>query len=134
MHIPLSVDEALTVGQHAFPHDYRSGPSKLDWDPSKWIIDGLHYLGLVTSVRRARPGDIDEARHYMRQKALGRETTTAEPAEPWNGDEWTVKEAQVYAASNPGRCLIVIDSFIVDATEYLKEHVSQVAEHAHSLT
>ncbi|KAF8554363.1 hypothetical protein OG21DRAFT_1597383 [Imleria badia] len=117
----------LTCGEgnhnfHAFPHDYRSGPSKLDWDPSKWIIDGLHHLGVVTSLRHARAEDISGARHYMRQKALGKETTTAEADEPWRGKEWTIEETQGYAGSNPAECLIVIDSFVVDVTEYLKEH------------
>ncbi|KAF8131560.1 hypothetical protein EV363DRAFT_1330374 [Boletus edulis] len=110
------------VSHHAFPHDYRSGPSKVDWDPSKWIIDGLHYLGLVTSVRRARPEDIDEARHYMTLKTLGKETTMTDGDEPWSGKEWTIEETQAYVASNPARCLIVIDGFVVDVTEYLKEH------------
>ncbi|KAN0100144.1 hypothetical protein V8E55_000128 [Tylopilus felleus] len=114
----------LTCGEgnhnfHAFPHDYRSGPSKLDWDPSKWIIDGLHYLGLVTSVRLARPEDIDDARHYMRQKALGKDTTDTDA--PWRGTEWTLEEAHACAAAS-GRCLVVIDGFVVDVTDYLKEH------------
>ncbi|KAH0837854.1 hypothetical protein J3R83DRAFT_6080 [Lanmaoa asiatica] len=117
----------LTCGEgnhnfHAFPQDYRSGPSKLDWDPSKWIIDGLHYLGLVTSIRRARPEDIDEARDYMRQKALGEKITSTKADESWSGKEWTIKETQEYAASNPARCLVVVDGFVVDVTEYLKEH------------
>ncbi|KAG8219325.1 hypothetical protein J3R82DRAFT_208 [Butyriboletus roseoflavus] len=117
----------LTCGEgnhnfHTFPHDYRSGPSKLDWDPSKWIIDGLHSLGLVTSVRRAHPEAIDDAKHYMRQKALGKESMTSEADEAWNGKEWTVEETYIYAALNPARHLIVIDSFVVDVTGYLKEH------------
>ncbi|KAI9569458.1 hypothetical protein HD554DRAFT_2020584 [Boletus coccyginus] len=127
--MPCSYWPILTCGEgdhnfHAFPHDYRSGPSKLDWDPSKWIIDGLHYLGLVTSIRQARQEDIDEARHYMKQKALrlGKEMTTTEADEPWSGKEWTIEEAHVYAVSSLARCSIVIDSFVVDVIEYLKEH------------
>lgn len=52
--------------------------------------------------------------------------TTTEADEPWSGKEWTVEEAYVYAVSSLARCLIVIDNFVVDVTEYLKEHVSQV--------
>ncbi|SCV67904.1 BQ2448_5515 [Microbotryum intermedium] len=29
---------------HAFPRDYRNGPRVFDWDPSKWIIWGLHFF------------------------------------------------------------------------------------------
>ncbi|KAF8554355.1 hypothetical protein OG21DRAFT_1382434, partial [Imleria badia] len=114
---PYSDEDTSKGTLHAFPHDYRSGPSKLDWDPSKWIIDGLHYLGLVTYLRRARAEDIDEARHYTRQKALGKETTTTDADESWSGKEWTIEETRAYAASNLAECLIV-----VDVTEYLQEH------------
>lgn len=68
----------------------------------------------------------------MRQKALGRETTTVAD-EPWSGKEWAIEETQAYVASSPARCLIVIDGFVVEVTEYLKEHVSRVTECAHTL-
>ncbi|KAF8554358.1 hypothetical protein OG21DRAFT_1100299 [Imleria badia] len=58
----------------------------------------------------------------MRQKALGKETTT-DADESWSGKEWTIEETQAYAGSNPAECLIVIDGFVMDVTEYLKEHV-----------
>lgn len=59
----------------------------------------------------------------MRQKALEGKTTT-KGDEAWNGKEWTIEEIRAYAASNPTRCFIVIDDFVVDVTEYLGEHVS----------
>ena len=80
----------------------------------------------MTSVRRARAEDISEARHYMRQKALGKESMTTNVDEPWSGKKWTIKETQAHAASNPAECLIVIDGFIVDVTNYLRDHVSRV--------
>lgn len=68
----------------------------------------------------------------MRQKALGKESITTEANETWDGEEWTVEETYVYAALNSTRHLIVIDSFVVDVTGYLKEHVSRVTERAYS--
>ncbi|KAF8555077.1 hypothetical protein OG21DRAFT_1508146 [Imleria badia] len=54
----------------------------------------------------------------MKQKALGKETTKANSDDPWSGKEWTVEETRAYVTSNPAECL-VIDGFVVDATEHL---------------
>ncbi|KIL00840.1 hypothetical protein PAXRUDRAFT_790237 [Paxillus rubicundulus Ve08.2h10] len=107
---------------HAFPHDYRSGPSRFDWDPSKWIIASLYHFGLVSSVRRARPQDIKEAKRFMNQKTHNRNTMTTGTDKAWGGPEWRIEETEVYAASVPEKCIVVIEGFVVDVTAYLKEH------------
>ncbi|KAG2155535.1 hypothetical protein DEU56DRAFT_312904 [Suillus clintonianus] len=106
---------------HAFPHDYRSGPSRLDWDPSKWIIAALHFLGLVKSVRRARPEDIHEARFYMHQKTRCG-ITDSDSHNKWSEVEWNCEQAKAYITGRPGTCLLVIDGFFVDVSNYLGEH------------
>ncbi|KAG1754924.1 uncharacterized protein EDB91DRAFT_1042259 [Suillus paluster] len=106
--------------RHAFPHDYRSGPSRLDWDPSKWIIAALHFLGLIQSVRRARPEDINEARFYMHHKNHGIMDSGSD--NDWSGEEWNCEQARTYITGRPGACLLVIDGFLVDVSVYLGEH------------
>ena len=109
--------------KHAFPHDFRSGPSSSDWDPSKWIILALHKLGLVTSLRRARSGDLKEAIEYMRQKeTLG---IVELEADTWNGGIWDKGQVQEYA-KKVGKCVVMIDDFVVDVTSYLGDHVSRL--------
>ncbi|KAG0707436.1 hypothetical protein DFH29DRAFT_1055244, partial [Suillus ampliporus] len=107
--------------QHAFPHDYRSGPSRLDWDPSKWIIAALHFLGLIKSVRRARPEDINEARFYIHQK-IRHGITDSDKDNEWSGEEWTYEQAKASITERPGACLLIIDGFFVDVSMYLGEH------------
>ncbi|EPQ60464.1 hypothetical protein GLOTRDRAFT_135138 [Gloeophyllum trabeum ATCC 11539] len=117
----------LTAGEgnhnfHAFPHDFRSGPSWLDWDPSKWIILALHRLGLVYSLRTARGDDIEDARQYMHEKSRGDRHRPHDEEEEWSGAVWTKEKAEEYVAENPQRCVLLIEGFLVDATAYLKEH------------
>ena len=73
--------------QHSFPHDFRSGPSPLDWDPSKWAIMLLHSLGLASGLRRARVEEISAAREHMLQKefAMVYSTDSAEESEREHG-------------------------------------------------
>ncbi|KAH7916460.1 hypothetical protein BJ138DRAFT_1139789 [Hygrophoropsis aurantiaca] len=108
--------------QHAFPHDYRSGPSPLDWDPSKWIIDGLYKIGLVKGLRRARIEDIKEAKVYMHHKTRHGVSNVSDSDVEWEGNVWTMDEAHDHAKQKPGSCLVLIQGFIVDVTPYLGEH------------
>ncbi|KAF9055874.1 hypothetical protein BJ165DRAFT_1554855 [Panaeolus papilionaceus] len=104
---------------HAFPHDFRSGPSIADWDPSKWIILGLHKLGLVTGLRRARPKDMVDALQYMRKKEAGK----LEPERDfWECKTWNMDQIRMFAAEKTGRCVVLIDGYAVDVTSYLGEH------------
>lgn len=106
--------------KHAFPHDFRSGPSLFDWDPSKWIILALYKLGLVTSLRRARNGDLKEAIEYMhRKEVLGVDEVKTDT---WNGEVWNTGQVQEYV-NKLGKCVVMIDGFIVDVTSYLGDHV-----------
>ncbi|KAI0334087.1 hypothetical protein GY45DRAFT_1296008 [Cubamyces sp. BRFM 1775] len=119
--------------QHSFPHDYRSGPSALDWDPSKWVIVFLHSLGLVSGLRRAREEEIRTAREHMLCKEIaqvhtdgqgvGSDTTSGsqEEHEDWQGPIWTVEQLTDYARGE-GRCVLLLDGYAVNATEYLAEH------------
>ncbi|KAJ7597481.1 hypothetical protein C8J56DRAFT_920193 [Mycena floridula] len=105
---------------HAFPHDFRSGPTLTDWDPSKWIILLLHRLGLVTGLRRARSDDMTEASAYMKYK-----TTHGSPpisVEPDVKELWNLAQVHEYINERPGRCVILLHGFVVDATPYLGDH------------
>lgn len=121
--------------QHAFPHDYRSGPSLSDWDPSKWAILCLHAMGLVSGLKRARPEDVSEALTYMSHKKenegpghLIAASSDAEPEDEWFGEVWTWVDVEEYvrAGRDSGRCVIVIDGFVVDVTGYLGQHVRYI--------
>ena len=109
--------------QHAFPHDFRSGPFWLDWDPSKWIILGLHTLGLVTGLRRARPEDMKEAQAYMKYKTSHGIPPEKEQEVTLDSTRWNVEKLKDYTQRKPGCCLVLINNNIVDATPYLGEHV-----------
>ncbi|RDX51133.1 hypothetical protein OH76DRAFT_1455059 [Lentinus brumalis] len=122
----------LTCGEgnhnfHSFPHDFRSGPSHLDWDPSKWVIVFLQFLGLASGLRRACVEDISAAREHMLQKEIALvyasdSTTDLEVQdEVWSGETWT-KELLVGFADAEGRCVLLLRGYAVDVTEYMTEH------------
>lgn len=109
---------------HAFPHDFRSGPSKLDWDPSKWIILTLHRLGLIHGLRRAKEDDIADAVEYMRQKHEPNQPQilSDDSDEGYQEKSMNAQDLAVYRQNKPASCLLVLDGFVLDVTSYLGEH------------
>ncbi|KAL5494752.1 hypothetical protein ACEPAI_213 [Sanghuangporus weigelae] len=143
----------LTCGEgahnfHAFPHDFRAGPARTNWDPSKWIIVLLHRLGLATGLRRARNEDVKAAEARMRLhghhvphisfwdytslQASSDESSTAasqssmssssEDESEWDGPAWDESALRSYVAEKPGRCVVLLDGYAIDVTRYLGEH------------
>lgn len=45
---PFALGEQYHNYHHAFPRDYRHGVGRFDFDPTKWLIDGLAKLGLAS--------------------------------------------------------------------------------------
>ncbi|KAI5122380.1 hypothetical protein M0805_004137 [Coniferiporia weirii] len=146
----------LTCGEgnhnfHAFPQDFRSGPSALDWDPSKWLILLLHRFGLATGLRRARDEDVRsaEARMLKRARGLGHDhggdssaasdstllsssSSELESESEFEYEEkgkknedgamWDGGALRAYVRAHPGRCVVLLDGYAVDVTPYLGEH------------
>jgi stearoyl-CoA desaturase (Delta-9 desaturase) len=46
---------------HIFAHDYRNGVRWWQWDPTKWLIAGLQYVGLTSRLKRTHPFQIQRA-------------------------------------------------------------------------
>ncbi len=46
---------------HSFAHDYRNGVRWWQWDPTKWLIAGLQWVGLTRRLRRTPVFQIQRA-------------------------------------------------------------------------
>jgi stearoyl-CoA desaturase (Delta-9 desaturase) len=46
---------------HIFAHDYRNGVRWWQWDPTKWLIASLQYVGLTSRLKRTAPFQIHRA-------------------------------------------------------------------------
>ncbi|EJC98738.1 uncharacterized protein FOMMEDRAFT_96016 [Fomitiporia mediterranea MF3/22] len=144
---PYSDENTSRGNLHAFPHDFRAGPSRLTWDPSKWIIILLHRFGLVTGLRRARNEDIRSALAWMRlhghkhhieyptsdsglqsgdESIISQSSSSSSEFEDedseWEGPIWDEDALRKYVAERPGRCVVLLDGYAVDVTRYLGEH------------
>ena len=48
----LTFGEGYHNFHHQFAHDYRNGVRWWQWDPSKWLINALHWTGLAKNLKR----------------------------------------------------------------------------------
>jgi stearoyl-CoA desaturase (delta-9 desaturase) len=61
----LTYGEGYHNFHHQFAHDYRNGIRWWHWDPSKWIICSLSWVGLTKRLRRTPAVAIQRARLAM---------------------------------------------------------------------
>jgi stearoyl-CoA desaturase (delta-9 desaturase) len=58
----LTLGEGYHSFHHKFPADYRNGIRWYQWDPSKWLIRSLEFVGLAQRLRRTPDERIETAR------------------------------------------------------------------------
>ncbi|MCI5073372.1 fatty acid desaturase [bacterium] len=72
-------------GYHNFHHwyarDYRNGIKAYHWDPSKWFIKSMNWLGLTWNLKQASQEAILQARLKMQKKRLEQHQPLSEKAE-----------------------------------------------------
>lgn len=67
--------------------------------------------------------DVKEAAAYMRQKTHDTSSSVDDGLSKWTGDSWNLSQVEEYVRNKPGRCVVLLDGFVVDVSNYLSEHV-----------
>lgn len=66
----LTFGEGYHNYHHEFPSDYRNGVRPWDWDPTKWVIKGLSYVGLTSNLKKINEEIIVRKRMMMKEKRM----------------------------------------------------------------
>ncbi len=74
----LTFGEGYHNYHHSFQADYRNGVRWFQWDPSKWAIRSLSFVGLVQKLKRAQREEIFKARLAMEETLMLRKGASAE--------------------------------------------------------
>jgi stearoyl-CoA desaturase (Delta-9 desaturase) len=64
----LTYGEGYHNFHHIFAHDYRNGVRWWQWDPTKWLIGGLSFVGLTRRLKRTPSFQIQRALLAMQFK------------------------------------------------------------------
>ncbi len=68
---------------HAFQWDYRNGIRWWHWDPTKWLIRSLSFVGLTRDLRRCNPASVETARLELQYQRAREKCTLLEVPDKW---------------------------------------------------
>ncbi len=66
----VTMGEGYHNFHHAFPGDYRNGVRMHHFDPTKWIVYSLSFVGMTRKLRRTPPVAVIRAQVRMQQRRL----------------------------------------------------------------
>ncbi|CAG8844750.1 3243_t:CDS:2, partial [Racocetra persica] len=69
----LSLGEGYHNFHHEFPMDYRNAIKFYQYDPTKWLIKFLSYLGFARHLKKFPDNEIKKGQLIMKQKKLDEE-------------------------------------------------------------
>jgi len=106
---------------HEFPNDYRNGVGYKAYDPSKWIVFLLSFVGFTFNLKRFPSNEIEKGKLQMIQKNLDAKKSLIQ----WgpNGDRlplWT-KEQFDEKVKN-GESLIIVDGIAHQVASFVDQH------------
>ena len=107
---PITFGEGYHNFHHMWQWDYRNGVRWYQWDPTKWLVTAMNWVGLVKDLRRVPEPVIRKARLLMEEKALLARLAKAAPQ------------------TAPG-----LDARVVSARQRLDEAVAALYEHRQAL-
>lgn len=103
---------------HEFQADYRNGIRFYHWDPTKWLIASLAWVGLTRNLRRSNPRKVLMARLRMDEKRL---------LNRWNSSA-ALEELTEMINRSRARCEVAYARYSVLRGEYETLKVQRVAE------
>jgi stearoyl-CoA desaturase (delta-9 desaturase) len=121
----LTFGEGYHNFHHIFAHDYRNGVRWWQWDPTKWLIAGLQYVGLTRKLKRTPVFQIQRALLAMQfqraQNALAQVAPTAPPSR--------ITELHQHIAREYESFLAAIADWAKVKEQWLTEKKRAVVEH-----
>jgi len=121
----LTFGEGYHNFHHNFAHDYRNGVRWWQWDPTKWLIAGLQFVGLTRKLKRTPVFQIQRALLAMQfaraENLLARAASTAAPTR--------IQELRQHIASEYESFLTAVAEWAKIKEQWLTEKKRVVVEH-----
>lgn len=116
-----TIGEGYHNFHHEFPSDYRNGVRFYQYDPTKWLIRALSYVGLTYDLKRFPTNEINKGAVQMKQKRLNEEKATLN----WGPDAASLPVMSWDAIGKrvaQGDKLVVLDGCVLDVREFRSRH------------
>jgi stearoyl-CoA desaturase (delta-9 desaturase) len=149
----ITMGEGYHNFHHQFPQDYRSAIKTYQWDPTKWLISILSFLGLAYELKRVQDNEITKGRLWMKEKEIAQTRSTLQygtelkdlPIYSWeefqslvlnNDKNWVLIEGVLYDVKgfeHPGGKKLIQGMIGKDATSAFNGGVYNHSNYARNL-
>lgn len=116
----VTVGEGYHNFHHQFPMDYRNAIKWFQYDPTKWFILAMEWLGLASNLKKFPDNEVQKGRVAMQLQKLYDEQS--ELSWPKNYNDLPVISWDDFQEESKSRPLIVISGFIHDVSNFIDEH------------
>jgi stearoyl-CoA desaturase (Delta-9 desaturase) len=117
----LTLGEGYHNFHHEFPHDYRNAIRFYQYDPTKWLIRAMSFIGQTYDLKTFPDNEVTKGQLQMRQKKLDKMKQKV---------DWGLSEEDLPMISKEtfnemleeGFKLVVINGLVHDASEFVDDH------------
>jgi len=117
----LTMGEGYHNFHHEFPNDYRNGVQITAYDPTKWFIATLEYLGLAHDLKRTDMDHVQLSKIQMIQKKIDEQKKVIFLGKPVSELPYYTRE-QVADLCCKGEQLVIEGDMVFDVHEFAPKH------------
>ncbi|KAG8733430.1 hypothetical protein FRC11_006317 [Ceratobasidium sp. 423] len=116
----VTIGEGYHNFHHQFPMDYRNAIKWYQYDPTKWFITAMSWLGLASHLKVFPDNEVQKGQMTMQLKKIKALSDKIEW--PKSSNDLPVISWHEFQALAKERNLILISGFIHDVSSFLEEH------------
>lgn len=117
----LTMGEGYHNYHHEFPNDYRNGVHLTAFDPTKWFVATLEFLGLAYDLKRTDPDQIKLRKLQMIEKKVEEQKKNIFMGKPLSELPVYTRE-QVYDLCSQSEKLVIEGNLVFDVKEFASTH------------
>jgi stearoyl-CoA desaturase (delta-9 desaturase) len=117
----VTLGEGYHNFHHEFPQDYRNALRYYQYDPTKWLIAVLSWVGLAYDLKRFPENEVRKGSYSMKYKKL----MTEKKSINWGIDLKTLPTysmEDVTAEIEKGKKWIILEGEVIDVEHFIDEH------------
>ncbi|TPX37518.1 hypothetical protein SmJEL517_g00547 [Synchytrium microbalum] len=118
----LTFGEGYHNFHHEFPSDYRNAVLFWQYDPTKWLITALYWVGLTYNLKQFPENEIVKGRIQMQEKKIAelkKKLNWGKPLDQLPEWEWTQFHSAVEKEKHD---YLVVDRIVYDVGGFMDEH------------
>lgn len=118
----LTLGEGYHNYHHEFPQDYRNGIKWFQYDPTKWTILLLWYLGLAYDLKWIDTNEVEKAKLQMKKAHLAEKLNKLKYGNNLDQNLNPISQSDINKMTSEGKTVVVIDGKVYDVSEFIDLH------------